>query len=76
MGAGVDMVSADEMVSLLLTRHPRAARVLLNHGMRCVGCAITRFDTPAEACAIHGIPAERLLSDLDVATNAERNDNT
>jgi hybrid cluster-associated redox disulfide protein len=71
-----EMVNTDEMVSALLTRHPRAARVLLNHGMHCVGCAIARFETLAEACAIYGIPVERLLRDLEAATTSERNGNT
>jgi hybrid cluster-associated redox disulfide protein len=76
MGDRREMVNTDEMVSAVLTRQPRAARVLLNHGMHCIGCAIARFEPLAEACAIYAIPLERLLSDLDAATKAERNDNT
>jgi hybrid cluster-associated redox disulfide protein len=76
MGARFEVANTDEMVSALLTRHPRTARVLLNHGMQYVGCAIARFETLAQACAIYGIAAERLLSDLEAATKTERNDNT
>jgi hybrid cluster-associated redox disulfide protein len=71
-----EMVNTDELVSTLLSRNPRAAGVLLNHGMHCIGCSISRFETLAEACGIYGIPVECLLRDLDVATKAERNDNT
>jgi len=57
-------INTDEMVSVLLTRHPRAARVLVNHGMYCVGCAIARFETLAEACAVYGVPVEHILNEL------------
>ncbi len=76
MGDKLEVVHTGEMVSALLSRHPRAARVLLNHGMHCIGCSISRFETLAETCAIYGIPVERLLMDLEAATKAERNDNT
>jgi hybrid cluster-associated redox disulfide protein len=76
MGVRLEMVNTDEMMSALLTRAPQAASVLLNHGMHCIGCSISRFETLAEACAIYGIPVERVLRDLEAATNAERNDNT
>ena len=45
---------ADETVAELLAREPRAVRILLGHGMHCVGCAIARFETLAEVCAIYG----------------------
>ena len=64
MGDRREMVNTDDMVSALLIRHPRAARVLLNHGMHCVGCAIARFETLAEACAVYGVPVEGLLDEL------------
>ena len=64
MGDRLEMVNADEMVSAVLTRHPRAARVFLNHRMHCVGCAIGRFETLAEACAVYGVSVEHILDEL------------
>ena len=40
-------------VAARLAREPRAARVLLRHGLHCVGCAIAPFETIAEICAIY-----------------------
>jgi len=59
-----DVSYANETVAALLAREPRAARVLLDHGMHCVGCAIAPFETIAEICAIYGVSLERLLVDL------------
>jgi len=55
---------ADETVAALLVREPRAARVLLDHGMHCVGCAIAPFETLAEICVIYGVSVEQLIVEL------------
>lgn len=59
-----DVSYADETVAALLAREPRVARVLLDHGMHCVGCAIAPFETLAEICVIYGVSLEQLLVDL------------
>ena len=59
-----DVTHADEVVATLLAREPQAARILLSHGMHCVGCAIAPFETLAEVCVIYGVSLERLLADL------------
>ncbi len=58
-------VSARETMAELLAGRPGAAGVLVSHGMHCVGCAIARFETVAEACAIYGVSAEQLLLEID-----------
>jgi hybrid cluster-associated redox disulfide protein len=64
MGDRPDVISAHDTVSVLVARDPRAARILLNHGMHCVGCAIAPFETLAEVCAVYGLPLESLLDEL------------
>jgi hybrid cluster-associated redox disulfide protein len=59
-----DVSYADETVAALLVREPRAARVLLDHGMHCVGCAIAPFETLAEICVIYGVSIEQLIAEL------------
>lgn len=49
----------------LLASRPDAAGILVSHGMHCIGCAIARFETVAEACAIYGVSAEQLLLEID-----------
>jgi hybrid cluster-associated redox disulfide protein len=59
-----EMINEHETVSALLARDPRAARILLNHRMHCVGCAIAPFETLAEVCLVYGVPLEPLLEEL------------
>jgi len=64
-----EVVNAHETVSDLLARNPQAARVLFNHRMHCVGCAIAGFETLAEACLVYGVPLEQLLEELNGTPN-------
>jgi hybrid cluster-associated redox disulfide protein len=59
-----EMINGHETVSALLLRDPHAARVLVNHRMHCVGCAIAPFETLAEVCLVYGVPLEQLLAEL------------
>ena len=59
-----DMNYADETVAALLAREPGAARVLLDHGMQCVGCAIAPFETLAEVCVIYEVSLEQFIVEL------------
>jgi len=66
-----EMINEHETVSALLARDPRAARILLNHRMHCVGCAIAPFETLAEVCLVYGVPLEPLLEELRQGSGAE-----
>jgi len=65
-------VKRDDLVADILAGSPGAARLLLDRGMHCVGCAIAPFETIAEACTIYGVSIERLLRDLASSIEAER----
>ncbi len=65
-------VTSNDTIEQLLTKQPRAARVLVDRGMHCVGCDIAPFETIAEACAIYGVPVEEFMAALDRSAEAER----
>jgi len=65
-------ISADDTIETLLARQPHAARVLIDRGMHCVGCAIAPYETIGEACATYGVPVEELLTALDRPPDAEK----
>ena len=58
-------ITADQTIEQLLTMQPGAARVLVDRGMHCVGCAIAPFETIAEACAIYDVSVEELCAALE-----------
>jgi hybrid cluster-associated redox disulfide protein len=62
------IVTASTTVADVLLKRPRAARILVNHRMHCVGCAIAPFETLEEACEIYGVSLRDLLVELDAPT--------
>ena len=49
----------------LLEKAPEKAEILLNAGMHCLGCPASQAETLAEACEVHGIDVEELVSKLN-----------
>jgi hybrid cluster-associated redox disulfide protein len=76
MSLAPDVSYEEETVAALLARDPRAARVLLDHGMHCVGCAIAPFETLSEICTIYGVSLEQLLADLRSHCASEKGETT
>jgi hybrid cluster-associated redox disulfide protein len=63
-----EYLTASTTVAEVLLKRPFAARILVNHHMHCVGCAIAPFETLAEACEIYGVSLRGLLAELNAAT--------
>jgi hybrid cluster-associated redox disulfide protein len=67
-------ITANHTIEQLLTMQPGAARVLVDRGMHCVGCAIAPFETIAEACAIYEVSVGELFAALDRLGDARGTD--
>ena len=61
---------SDRTIEAILAEQPAAAHVFLRHGMACVGCSMSRFDTLAEAARIYGVPEAELLAEIERAAGA------
>lgn len=58
-----DDMTMDEIMRLW----PGTMRVVLDHGMLCVGCPIASFHTIDDAAREHGVDAEQLFAMLRAA---------
>lgn len=65
-------LTPNHTIAELLTAHPVAARVLVDHRMHCVGCDIAAFETIADACAIYGVAVEELFTEIQQASLEEK----
>ncbi len=54
----------------IMREWPEAIRVVLDHGLFCVGCPIASFHTPDDAIREHGIDGEAFLSALRATAKA------
>jgi hybrid cluster-associated redox disulfide protein len=48
--------------------------IFFKHGLHCLGCAMSHGETLEEACAVHGIDLDLLLSDLNQHFEAKQSE--
>jgi len=61
------MIDETMLVGEVLDEHPELAQFFLAIGMHCLGCPMSRGESIAEACAVHGVNAEELVAKLNAA---------
>lgn len=54
----------DMTMDAIMRRWPGTIRVILGHGLLCVGCPIASFHTVADAAREHVLDEEMLIHDL------------
>lgn len=65
------LIHLEHTVEQTLDQFPVLAAVFVRRGMTCVGCAMARFDTLADAARSYGQVAEALLAELNGAARNE-----
>ncbi|AZO51609.1 MAG: DUF1858 domain-containing protein [Mesorhizobium sp.] len=66
--------SDDATMDEIMHRSPAAIRVVLQHGMLCVGCPIASFHTVSDAAREHNLNDEQLSRDLWTAIESSGSD--
>ena len=50
------------LIGQLLQIDANIAPILMRAGMHCLGCPSSQMESLEEACMVHGIPVEKLVS--------------
>ena len=58
-------INKDMTIGELLEKAPEKADILLEADMHCLGCPASQMETLEEACGVHGIDVEELVSKLN-----------
>jgi hybrid cluster-associated redox disulfide protein len=66
--------SDDATMDEIMHGSPAAIRVVLQHGMLCVGCPIASFHTVSDAAREHDLNGELLSCDLHAAIESSEPD--
>lgn len=64
------MVTKDMTIGQLLMDQPKAAMVLMEIGMHCLGCPSAQAETLEEAAMVHGLDADVLVEKINTFLNA------
>lgn len=58
-------VSKDMLIGQMLQISPEVAPVLMRAGMHCLGCPSAQGESLEEACMVHGIDCDVLVSQMN-----------
>lgn len=58
-------ITAEMTIAEVLKQKPDAVRILSQHGMHCIGCAVATGESLGAAAEVHGIDVETLINDLN-----------
>lgn len=51
---------------------PEIVKVFMKHGLHCIGCHVSAFETIEEGAMAHGINADALVADLNKAVTSRK----
>lgn len=54
----------------IMREWPATIRVILDHGLLCVGCPVASFHTLSEAAREHSVDESSLVRDIQIAAGA------
>lgn len=58
-------ISKDMTIGELLTVNENIAGILMRAGMHCLGCPASQGESLEEACEVHGIDCDTLVSQIN-----------
>ena len=58
-------ISKDMLIGELVQTHELTAPMLMRAGMHCLGCPSAQGETLEEACMVHGIDCDTLVSGIN-----------
>ena len=67
------MITKDMNIRKIIEVDEDLAGILIASGMHCLGCAMSHFENLEEACAVHGIDADALCSELNAYLENKQN---
>lgn len=60
-----EKITENTLIFDALQINPKAADILMAHGMHCLGCALAHGETVGEAVGVHGVDLENILKELN-----------
>ena len=58
-------VTGKTLIGEIVNNHPEAIEILLSIGMHCLGCPASQMESLEDACAVHGIPADKVIEAIN-----------
>jgi len=59
------MITKEMYIGEILRSNPKAAEILMDCGMHCLGCPSSQMESLEDACMVHGLDADTVLDKLN-----------
>ena len=69
-----EKISKDMSLGDVVTKFPKAAPVMLNYGLHCIGCHVAAFETVEQGAKSHGMSDEdikKMVDEMNKAVESE-----
>ena len=64
-------VAKDMNIREMVMMDEGIAQILMGAGMHCLGCMMSHFENLEQACAVHGIDADALVTEINEYLEAQ-----
>tara|TARA_Y100000034_G_scaffold26979_3_gene32126 strand:- start:3510 stop:3716 length:207 start_codon:yes stop_codon:yes gene_type:complete len=58
-------ITKKQNIGEIVSKHPKTVEVFQKHGLHCIGCFASHFETLEQGCKAHGIDADKMVKDLN-----------
>lgn len=65
-------INKEMTIEEVVTQYPETMMVFMRHGLHCVGCHVSAFESIEEGAMAHGINVDALVSDLNKVATSRR----
>lgn len=66
----------DNTIEEVVNNYPETMMVLMRHGLHCVGCHVSAFETVEQGAMAHGINVDALMADLNKVISSRKEKTT
>ncbi len=64
-------ITKDNTIEEVVTKYPVTVMVFMKHGLHCVGCHVSAFESIEEGAMAHGINVDALVADLNKVADSK-----
>lgn len=66
-------ITKDMKIEDVVNQYPETMVVFMKHGLHCVGCHVSAFESIEEGAMVHGINVDALIYDLNRVVTSRKN---
>ncbi|MCX9082062.1 MAG: DUF1858 domain-containing protein [Candidatus Methanoperedens sp.] len=65
-------ITKDIKIEEVVTQFPETMMVFMKHGLHCVGCHVSAFESIEDGAMAHGIDVDALVDDLNKVISSRK----